>query len=285
MTVMLTIERLKEIKDLQHICEENDRIELKLNWDMLESKDRNEKDNFYHYDQNGRLIGFLALYGFGNKVEICGMIHPENRRNGIFSGLMMQGLQEAIERNTTTILLNAPTESQSAKAFLAQVPCTFKVAEYQMKWHETGLSLDDTVTLRPSATEEDVETEIQLEIQCFGYNEKEAREFNKMIKNNEKDQYLMIETDGRTVGKMRVSEANGESWIYGFAVMPEYQGKGIGRKALTNVVIEENKKGFSVFLEVEAKNAHALRLYESCGFKAYHSQDYYEYSLQKESII
>lgn len=275
---MLTKELLKDIKALQHICEENDGIELKLNWDMLESKDREEKDNFFQYDHEGRLIGFLALYGFGNKVELCGMVHPENRRNGIFKELLMQGLKEAMGRNVTTILLNAPTESQSAKAFLAQVPCTFSVAEYQMKWHEKELTLDDKVSLRPSVTEEDLEAEIQLEIQCFGYKEEEAREFNKMIKGEGNDKFLMIETEGRIVGKMRVSETNGEAWIYGFAVFPEFQGKGIGRKALTKVVIEEQKKGFPVFLEVEAKNAHALGLYESCGFKAYHSQDYYKYS-------
>ena len=69
---------------------------------------------------------------------------------------------------------------------------------------------------------------------------------------------------------------NGDSWIYGFAVFPELQGKGIGRKALSKVVKMENEKGLSIFLEVEAKNAHALRLYESCGFKRFHSQDYYK---------
>jgi ribosomal protein S18 acetylase RimI-like enzyme len=39
----------------------------------------------------------------------------------------------------------------------------------------------------------------------------------------------------------------------------------------------ERQKGLPVFLEVEAENAHALKLYEVCGFKSYHSQDYYQY--------
>jgi ribosomal protein S18 acetylase RimI-like enzyme len=76
---------------------------------------------------------------------------------------------------------------------------------------------------------------------------------------------------------MRVAESNGEAWIHGFVVFPELQGKGIGRKALSKVVKMEDRKGLSVFIEVEAKNAHALKLYESCGFRSYLSQDYYTY--------
>ncbi|MFS0658872.1 hypothetical protein AB1L07_08555 [Niallia alba] len=41
----------------------------------------------------------------------------------------------------------------------------------------------------------------------------------------------------------------------------------------------EEAKGLPIFLEVEAKNARALKLYESCGFKSYHAQDYYEFNM------
>jgi ribosomal protein S18 acetylase RimI-like enzyme len=119
--------------------------------------------------------------------------------------------------------------------------------------------------------------EIQLDVLGFGLNESEASEMNRRIRENSSDQRLIIEVEGETVGKMRVSESNGEAWIYGFAVFPELRGKGIGRKALSKVVKIEDHKGLSIFLEVEAKNAHALGLYESCGFRSYHSQDYYEY--------
>jgi ribosomal protein S18 acetylase RimI-like enzyme len=146
-----------------------------------------------------------------------------------------------------------------------------------MKWHQTELFDDPTVTLRPSVSPEDWEAEVQLEIAGFGFTEKEAREYNQRIRDNSGEQNLIIEKDGKTAGKMRVSELNGEAWIYGFAVYPELQGQGIGRRALSHAVKMEDQKGLPVFLEVEAKNANALRLYESCGFRTYHSQDYYEY--------
>ena len=273
---MLTKEKLVEIKSLQEICEKDGGFQLKLNFDMLESRPENSKDDIFHYE-DGQLVGFLGSYGFGNKVELCGMVHPDFRRKGIFTSLLQKGLKQAIERNSQTILLNAPTKSQSAKEFLKTVPCTFSFAEYQMKWQKAVLTEDPSITIRRSVSDEDLEAEVQLEVRGFGFKEEEAREFNKSIRESGTDQNFIIEAAGKTAGKIRVSELNGEAWIYGFAVFPELQGRGIGRRALSKVVIEETRKGFPVFLEVEARNSNALGLYESCGFRAYHSQDYYKY--------
>lgn len=273
---MLTAEQLAEIKELQEICEQEGGFQLKLNDDMLEKRDAGRKEDFFHYEDD-RLVGFLGSYGFGNKVELCGMVHPDYRRRGIFSKLLEMGLEEAKNRNFRKVLLNAPTDSQSALEFLKTIPCEFAVAEYQMKWQKTELTMDPAVTVRPSVSIDDFEAEIRLEVSGFGMTESEARVMNEKIRGTAGEENLIIEANGKTAGKMRVAEADGEAWIYGFAIFPELRGKGIGRKALSRVVKMEDQKGLSVFLEVEAKNAHALGLYESCGFRRYHSQDYYEY--------
>jgi hypothetical protein len=48
---------------------------------MLENRAGNEQENFFHYE-DGKLAGFLGSYGFGNKVELCEMVHPDKRRVG-----------------------------------------------------------------------------------------------------------------------------------------------------------------------------------------------------------
>ncbi|MEH7343505.1 GNAT family N-acetyltransferase [Bacillus sp. JJ1532] len=269
---MLTSKQLTDIKELQQACEASESFELKLNWDMLKTRTGKDKEDFFYYEDE-KLVGFIGLYGFGNKVEICGMVHPDFRRKGIFTGLYQVALHEVKEKGYRKVLLNAPTNSKSAKGFLETVSCNYSLSEYQMKWEETELNISEDVTLKLSAPD-DFELEVQLEVQCFGFEEEEARAFN--TQRFDDDQYLIILFNGKAVGKIRVSHLDGEAGIYGFAVLPEFQGNGIGRKALTNIVIKEHKAGFPIFLEVEAKNAHALRLYESCGFRAYHSQDYYE---------
>lgn len=273
---MLTINQLKDIKDLQTICEHVDGIQLKLNWDMLQNREENVKSDIFYYE-NGKLVGFLALYGFGSKVELCGMVHPDYRRLGIFTNLFTQANELFNARKYEEILLNAPSKSSSAKKFLQSIKSSFAFSEHQMKWEETKLSFIDDVTLR-SATSDDLEIEIQLDVICFGFTEEDARDFNQRIRREELQQFYIIEFNGCNVGKVRISHTDGEAWIYGFAIFPEYQGKGIGRKTLMKIIGKEQKEGFPIFLEVEAKNAHALKLYESCGFKAYQSQDYYTFN-------
>lgn len=271
---MLTAKQLTDIKELQNICEKEEPFQLKLNWDMLQSREENEVNDIFHHE-NGKLVGFLGLYGFGNKVEVCGMVAPDYRRRGIFTQLYRKAETVLKERGIQHILLNAPSNSESSKGFLQSIPCSYSFSEYQMKWGEMDLSYQEDVRLRLS-TPDDVETEVQLDVQCFDFEEEDAREYNARIKRENTDKFYIIESQEVPVGKMRVSHTDGEAWIYGFAIFPKYQGKGIGRKALTTVILSEHKNGFPIFLEVEAKNAHALRLYESCGFEAYHSQDYYK---------
>jgi ribosomal protein S18 acetylase RimI-like enzyme len=274
---MLNAKQLEELRGLQQRCEEADDIQLKLNWDMLQSRQAEEKSDFLHYE-NGKLAGFVGIYGFGNKVELCGMVDPQFRRQGIFTRLFTSALNEIKGGSYRKLLLNAPADSDSAKGFLQKVPSEYSLTEYQMKWVEREIAEAGDLSLRP-AVEADSELEVQLDIECFGFLEEEARHFNRRIKQEGSQQFYMIETDGVTVGKMRVDHTNEEAWIYGFAVLPEHQGKGIGRKALSTVIAKEQRNGYPVFLEVEAKNAHALRLYESCGFATFQAQDYYEYQL------
>ena len=74
----------------------------------------NVEMDFSHYE-NEALIGFLAIYQFGAKYEICGMVHPSNRRQGIFTGLFNDAL-EVIPHDAKKILINAPAPNFKGKA-------------------------------------------------------------------------------------------------------------------------------------------------------------------------
>ncbi|MEI5906804.1 GNAT family N-acetyltransferase [Bacillus spongiae] len=271
---MLSPFQLTQIQQLQERCEKEEQILLKLNWDLLNTRKKSEKRDFF-YEDNGQLVGFLGLYSFGSKVEICGMVHPEYRNRGIFSTLLKEALAICDSENISTILLNAPAASESAKKFLQNRSFSYRFSEYEMQWEETSLNSTEDVVIR-KATKEDLPLEIELDVRCFQFSQKDALEYNERIKKENTQSFYMIEHAGVTVGKMRLDYTNEEAWIYGFAILPEYQGKGIGRKALVNMVMAEQEKERPVFLEVEATNKHALKLYNDCGFKPYSVQDYYE---------
>ncbi|MBS4175118.1 GNAT family N-acetyltransferase [Bacillus sp. FJAT-49736] len=271
---MLSSKQLSDIKKLQLACEKEENIYLKLNWEMLESRNDKEQTDFLHYEKE-ELIGFLGLYGFGNTMEVCGMVHPQHRRQGVFTKLLDEALGEMKKDKVEEILLNAPASSNSAKAFLKKVPCQLAFSEYQMKWSEIELGEEEPIRIRKS-TDADLETEIQLDVECFGISEESARKrHNERVNKENTEGYYVIETEQETVGKIRVQHMDGEAWIYGFAIFPKYQGKGLGRRALKRVIREQHALGYPIFLEVDTKNGNALKLYEACGFKSVLAQDYY----------
>ncbi|KON87599.1 hypothetical protein AF332_12670 [Sporosarcina globispora] len=276
---MLTTKQLNDIQSLQQICEKTGNIKLKLNWDTLRSRPEEEENDYFQYDNTGKLIGFLALYNFGGPVELCGMVHPDYRRNGVFTSLFKQAeIQFAQARK---LLINAPAASQSAKGFLKSLRCTYSFSEYQMKRHKSaGMGIvNPGVTIR-KAKRSDLVFINHLDTACFNIPEHEAEAFNNKIFDCENESTFIIEYKSEKAGKIRIQKEEDATWIYGFAVDPSLQGKGIGRGTLTKVVNHEHSKGINwVHLEVAAENDHALSLYKSCGFEPYGTQDYYEYDL------
>lgn len=270
---MLTTQQLADIEQLQKECEIHDHIQLKLNWEMLRDRNADPLD-FFHYE-NGELAAFLGLYAFGSTVEVCGMVKPSERRKGHFHRLFQQGMERIRTNKYKKILLNAPAGSDTAKAFLSKQGAEYVLSEFQMEWQEMLLEETDGIFLRQS-TPEDYEMRVRLSVTGFGLNEEDAR----VMESKSDPDILMIDVHEGTVGKIRVSREEGQAWIYGFSILPEHQGQGIGRKVLRKVIKEQSSAGYSVHLEVETKNDHALGLYESVGFKVAHAQDYYRYPIE-----
>lgn len=270
---MLTTQQLKDIEKLQKECEIHDHLQLKLNWEMLRARESDHLD-FPHYE-HGELVAFLGLYAFGSAVEVCGMVKPSARRQGHFHRLFQQGMERVQQDGYRKVLLNAPAGSDAAKAFLSKQGAEYAFTEHQMEWQEKSLEDTDDIHLR-HATLDDYEMRVRLSVAAFGLNEEDARAIEIMVSADHTDMFMIDVSEG-TVGKIRVSREEGQAWIYGFSILPEYQGRGIGRKVLRKVIKEQSMAGYSVHLEVETKNDHALGLYESVGFKTVHSQDYYRW--------
>ncbi|MGG0822816.1 GNAT family N-acetyltransferase [Paenibacillus turicensis] len=274
------------ILHLQHIVEQHDNLSLKLNWDMLEARDDNE-NSFYHLHE-GQLVGFLALYPFGDKVEVCGMVHPDYRRQGIFTRLIKESITITLEQQYKEILLNTPVKSSSGVAFLRQIPCQLGFTEYQMKYYplekidgaaQNVDHLDQLIKLDPYQPELHQQFFVQLDMEGFGESHATASKYYEELSLIDKSQYFVIKKEHQSVGKIRISpESENEVWLYGFVISAARRGQGIGRAVLEHIVDREAKLGIDVWLEVALTNDHARYLYESVGFQVQHEQSYYKWS-------
>ncbi len=265
-------EKLVQLKQLQHICENHEQIRIKLNWDMLRLREENSCEDFFYYEDD-TLIGFLGVYNFGEKYEICGVVHPNKRGQGIFTKVLQDAL--ATIPKTKTILLNAPESSQSGKAFLEKYSCDYSFTEYQMVWENKQIDSFPYIVELKESKPDDLQLLSTLDVACFGYTEEEAMEFNQRILSEQNRITYLIGADKKTVGKISVQREGTESWIYGFAVFPEHQGKGYGKNTLMQIIESERKINNDIHLEVDSENEEAKKLYVNCGFVSYDSQDYY----------
>ena len=55
-------------------------------------------------------------------------------------------------------------------------------------------------------------------------------------------------------GRLYLWEMNGEIWIIDISLLPEFRGKGIGRKILTEIIEKSRKKNKTVALHVAFGN-------------------------------
>ena len=101
----------------------------------------------------------------------------------------------------------------------------------------------------------------------YGWKEDIQRQFltNEMAKHL--PDMNIIQCGGKDIGLFTFFyDENGDACVSTFAIMPEYQGKGIGTRILTKV-LEENKDK-RVYLQTFRENP-ARNLYQRMGFQKY----------------
>ena len=173
---------------------------------------------------------------------------------------------------------NVAWGSGKEKGFIEKIKANYDFTEYEMKWNKKSLTLNNTDLQLRNASEKDIETIIDLDEKCFHVVRSDAESYTKSLLESGEGN-LMIVYNGDTVGKIRIQRVDNRSFIYGFAIHPSHQGKGIGRNALSQVVMKESEWTGDIYLDVAAANRNALKLYESSGFQTFYSQDYYQFPL------
>lgn len=280
------------IHSLQLHCSNEDQITLKLELDykLSDAVNRNDKAdihdiNEFMYFSGAQLVGYIGISAFGGtsaSPEVTGMVHPNYRRQGIFSKLFELALAECRQRNGASVLLLCDRKSAPGQKFLEKAGAAYRVSEFEMFLHEESSEATEKrlcdVTLRKATNADAFEIARQNAI-YFGDRLEEEDE-NIPLPEDEERRGMTIylaEQNDQVIGKVHLQLANGLGGIYGLGVLPEHRGKGLGRAILLGA-IEKLKaaNATEIMLQVAAENTTALNLYKSCGFRETSVMDYFD---------
>ena len=302
----LTKEQLQDILELEKAGSEFEKLDMKLNLEMLEQRSKEEINDFLYYEES-KLVGFLGLYDIdkkANEIEITGMVHPKYRRRGIFTELFEAAKIECSNRDPKNLLLISEKSSVAGAGFINTTDAIYTFSEYRMRFE--GSEVPDCkkagITLR-KADKKDRSELAKMDSEFFGKPEDEAKgetevesevkpETETETEKNPQEDYsdnpdritYIAELDGKTVGKIGTIIGGTGGYIFGVGILPEFRGRGYGRELLglaLNKLISE--RIYNVILEVAVKNENALHLYKICGFKEVTVYDYYEIECGKET--
>lgn len=286
----------QEDYDLIHLlqlhCSKEDQITLKLELDYKLSDAANGADkvnihniNEFMYFSGAQMVGYLGVSAFGGTsapLEITGMVHPNYRRQGIFSKLFELALAECRRRNTGSVLLLCDRNSASGQTFLEKAGAAYSVSEFEMYLHDETAEVNKRqqcdISFRKAANADAFEIARQNAI-YFGGRFDEENENIPLPEDEEKRgmTIYLAKKDDQLVGKVHLQLTNGIGGIYGLGVLPEHRGKGFGRAILLEAVEKlKAANATGIMLQVAAENAAALNLYKSCGFRETSIMDYFE---------
>jgi GNAT superfamily N-acetyltransferase len=189
----LTAADLEAIAGLERRVLRTDGGRLKLEWNTLRSRSEASVDGLLWWEA-GTLLGFLGLYGYGETVELVGMVDPAARRRGIASVLLDAARPLCRERAASTVLLIVPRPSAAGRALALARGATLDHAEHALVLRAAVRDIphDDAVSIRPAGPE-DASTVGRLVDDAFGVSFGEPDE-----------RTLVVGRDGHTIGTLRL---------------------------------------------------------------------------------
>ena len=197
-----------------------------------------EEADFYLFfsDGDGRLLSAAAFTGAGEGTYECtAFTKPGFRRQGLFSFLLSEALSMLPEE--TELLFYTDNQSAGALGALAAIGASRLFDEHMMELAPGPYpgAKDPAVSEEAS---EDPETGRELFLFQSPY------------------------------GSLKILSFPGHYYLFGFEILPEFRGRGPGKKIVCHVLHELSRKApLPVRLQVSGDNAAALSLYEKTGFQ------------------
>jgi ribosomal protein S18 acetylase RimI-like enzyme len=282
----LTLAEREEVQALRALCNAHDQLDLKIEVEIDRLPD--ERDvaprQFLARDADGALVGFCSL-DLGGDFEICGMVHPAQRRRGIGAALLDAALAECRRRGDSRVLLICEDASAAGQSFVSSRGAARAFAEYRMELDASASRLPSEISedadLRVARADGgDLEDLVAVQSAAFHDDPTDVRTTVAAGLAEGSARYYIARLGDTPVGSLKVYLPAGRAGVYAFGVVPQHRRRGFGRQILLRVIALLAAEGHGhIWLEVDADNIPAIALYEAAGFTGTTTYSYYALSL------
>lgn len=272
----LNAEQVKEIRELEQICQQNEGLKRPV---FLSNEINFDKsiDCFYLLYDGEKLVSFLSLFiPMQNEAEVSAYTLPECRNKGYFHLLFQEAAAELKKFEITKILFVHEPTSKSAECVLKSYGASLSYSEYLLAFDSKDFQRHDSRLRLEFASLNEIPEMAALDSSLFDESYDES--LSLLTKSLESDHIKLYcaFVDDKLIGLCNANSQDGKCIIYGVGIAQECQGKGYGREML-NLLLEQliRSECGEITLEVSSTNAVAYNLYITSGF---HPKTQYDYN-------
>lgn len=238
----------------------------------------------YLLEEGGYLMSYLSIYMPNPYYAECvAYTFPAARKRGYFMKLWMAALTEMHDSGKTEemeIMFLTDGKSPDAKATLDALKMKYQYTEYVLTKKlppepiapPSGLS----VKILDVNDDKDQNAIFMLHESIFCEGETASRAFIESCKQDYVQNYLVTDSkDNRPIGLFHLALDGDRIFLFGFGVLPAYQGKGYSEKMLELAMSLAPEGLKTIGLQVSSYNEAAYHLYINSGFKEASKLEYY----------
>ena len=230
--------------------------------------------------EHDELVAVLTIFAPSlDELELVGLTHPSQRRTGHFHALVRTAAELAQSFSIPDLLFSCERTSRSGVAAVQALGAALDFTEYRLRFDRKSIAnlrpVPEGLTLR-EATPEDLEDMCAISSEAFSEPPEQTRHFLlRAMEAPNRTQYI-VHHNGVPAGIGAIGYEEGEATVFGLAVLPQLQNRGIGRGMLALILRDVIARGVEdIAIEVDSTNARALHLYLSSGFTEEVVNDYY----------
>lgn len=251
--------------------------ETRVIWDALQASDDGLPNQLLVRDA-GRLVGYLRIEGLGeDEAEAAAHVDPQATTAPIAAQLLGAAADTCRARGSATLIVALDRRAAALADAIAAQGASLHFSEHKLRRDSTGtLALPASDLQVAQAGPADAGEIAQILASDMGADPAGFAQYIASNLQRPNYRYYIARHAGAPAGTGNVQQLNGDFYIYGLVVRPEYRGRGYGRQLMLHMLADLAARGPEpMYIEVESENTPAWTLYRSLGFELVATFDYY----------